>query len=250
MQCLLIALPWRFIRTFPLAVIVLTGNRLASGTRDFASCILPGLDFIFQWREIMSSSCRYTRMRPRSIPHVEMPTTTIAVSQVAQLCRGLLQPDPVQRQGASEGQSIVAWFVSRLETADRRDAQATAAARSDSDATSRGDNSNVGPPMASGWAGDERMQPGGTYGASTGKRRRDGLAIAPVDMTAPSIPLGSTREFEYRGRDDMMLSEDARQEKSGRGVCAERASSRLDTTMRRAPSEEERRLEEPDELVR
>ncbi|CAN0106327.1 unnamed protein product [Scytosiphon promiscuus] len=39
--------------------------------------------------------------------------------EVSQLCRGLLQADPAQRQDASEGLSLASWFVSRLEGADK-----------------------------------------------------------------------------------------------------------------------------------
>lgn len=176
------------------------------------------------------------------------------VSQVAQLCRGLLQPDPVQRQGACEGQSVVSWFVSRLETADKdkRDAKGSCFPAETSRGGSYNGSYNVGPPVASGGVGDATRsvcRAESTCGASAGKHGRVGSAIAPVDMTTPSLMLGSTRVSEERGR-DMRLPGDAGQGEPARGVRPERASVGLDTAVRRAPTEEERRLEEPDELVR
>lgn len=53
---------------------------------------------------------------------------TWAYSQVSALCRGLLHADPSQRQEASEGRSLASWFVSRLEAADRLEANKSAAA--------------------------------------------------------------------------------------------------------------------------
>lgn len=133
------------------------------------------------------------------------------MSQVSQLCRGLLQPDPSQRHEASDGQSIVSWFVSRLEPADRRDTNGSVAAASDGAVTSR---------------------------------------VGPVDIATASLPLGGTRAFEECGRDMMLPGDDARQGKWEGGVCPERADLSLDTAARRGSSEEERLLEAPDELVR
>lgn len=178
-----------------------------------------------------------------------MLATNVAVSQVAQLCRGLLQPDPVQRQGASEGQSIVSWFVSRLEAADRRDAKGSAAG-----ATSQSSSRNTGPPVANCGEGDARMQPGSPRGgeearcSSVGKRGREGSAIKPVDMTTPPLLSGVAQEICFR--DNMVLSGDAKTDRSEGGTYSERAGFCLDTAVRGARSEEERRLEEPDELVR
>lgn len=39
--------------------------------------------------------------------------------QVAQLCRGLLRPDPFRRHAAPEGLSLTAWLISHLETAEK-----------------------------------------------------------------------------------------------------------------------------------
>lgn len=49
------------------------------------------------------------------------PILPCSLRQVSQLCRGLLQPDPSSRHAASEGHSLAAWFVSRLETAGSPD---------------------------------------------------------------------------------------------------------------------------------
>lgn len=49
------------------------------------------------------------------------PVLPCSLRQVSQLCRGLLQPDPSRRHAASEGHSLAAWFVSRLETSGTPD---------------------------------------------------------------------------------------------------------------------------------
>lgn len=153
----------------------------------------------------------------------------------------------------------MSWFVSRLEIADKnkRDGKGSAAAASDSAVTSRSGSSNVGPPVAGGGTGDVRMKTGSvsraedTCGASSGNRGCEGSAITPVDMTTPPLWLERTRVLEECGT-DMMLPGAAGHEQgaSARGVRPKRASLGLDTAVRRAPTEEERRLEEPDELVR
>lgn len=184
---------------------------------------------LFMYAVVVVPLCRYT-----CAPGLLL-TSTVPVSQVSQLCRGLLQPDPSKRHGASEGQSIVSWFVSRLETADRQGANESIAA-----ATSRSSCKTSGPPMASCETGDAHMRAGG---ASVGRRERNGSAIGPVDIAIRSLPLGGIQVFKECGAD-------ARKGKWEDGGCPERASLSLDAAARRTTSEERRHLEEPDELVR
>lgn len=196
--------------------------------------------------------------RPNTI--TALPTFDPTVLQVANLCLGLLHPDPEQRQTAEEGCSVASWLVSLLENAEEGDAKESVSLVS---GPAERDTRRKGAPSAG--CGDEygkmravsSSRVVGGDGASATNSKGHHLFAALVDRhrdmlgrIPPSLPSGGARANQRRDQVPVLPSGDAGVDKREEGGGAAWAPSIRGAAARLESKSEERRLGGPDDLVR
>lgn len=137
-------------------------------------------------------------------PLFVLTTNPTALPQVSQLCRGLLQADPAQRQDASEGLSLASWFVSRLEDAEKAGVKGVPAP-SRSGVGSRSEGSTAagcgtvdGKSGAAGNSGGSSVAGVHESRASLSDTKRDGLVVASVDRQREASRAGLDTTSPHR----------------------------------------------------